>query len=306
MSASLTAPVASPKADPFRFGWRYVQRTLPNGQIRTDLVPLTLEDALHPQEEDRYTVSDPHTRDLRYLTDVFEARLADVPEAIVLSDCRIAWDETNLFAHGPDIAVIFGVPERRRWSTFNVVEEGTRPALIVEVTSPSTRVNDVEVKVREYARVGVPRYVIVDADEENGDRTISFVHYQLPAGSSEYVEVPESANGRIWLPEVRVWLDSGSGQVVCHDERGQPIIDYVELTRARTASDQRAELESLRADAAEQAIAVEVEARMSDNRARREAELRAVDAERRATEQAAQNQQLLEELRRLRGEAANE
>ena len=38
--------------------------------------------------------------------------------------------------------------------------EGVRPRLIIEVSSPDSRVNDVVTKVDHYYRAGVPYYVI--------------------------------------------------------------------------------------------------------------------------------------------------
>ena len=295
MSATLpVTPSTSEAAEyRFRFGWRYVPRTKSDGTSDLEMVPLTLEDALHPQEEDHYMISDPHTHDCNYLQYVFESRVSEISGAIILADCRVAWDEEGTYAHGPDVAVIFNVAHRKLWRTFNTVHEGTRPSLIVEVTSDSTRVNDVERKVVEYAEAGVPRYVIVDADESNETRTISFIHYQLPDGASEYEELPISANGRVWLPEVRLWLGEEEGQVACFDTRGRKIPNYVELDRTLTELDSRAEAAEQRAEAAEQAITTEVEARMADLRARK-------DAERAVVEKDKLIAQMQAELERLR------
>jgi hypothetical protein len=68
----------------------------------------------------------------------------------VLHDVRVAWDHPEIKAHGPDLAVFFGVPEQRHWSTFDVAEEGARPVLVVEVTSPETRSIDLVDKLDEY------------------------------------------------------------------------------------------------------------------------------------------------------------
>jgi hypothetical protein len=38
--------------NPFRYGWRFVRRTAEDGTESLDQVPLTLEDVLHPQEND--------------------------------------------------------------------------------------------------------------------------------------------------------------------------------------------------------------------------------------------------------------
>jgi Uma2 family endonuclease len=109
--------------------------------------------------------SEVHERRNLYLYDVFGARLADDPTAVVLHDVRVAWDVPGLKAHGPDLAVIFGIRERenKNWSTFNVAAEGVRPTLIVEVTSPETAALDRSAKLEEYNLARVPLYVIIDA-----------------------------------------------------------------------------------------------------------------------------------------------
>jgi Uma2 family endonuclease len=143
-----TAPAPLPEDDPFRYGWRYVRRPTPDDPNHLEQVPLTLEDVLHPEVGDFIVHSDRHETDRMYLTAVLRARLEPHGQAIVLSDVRVAWDVPDLRPHGPDVMVIPGLRERRDWSTFDVAEEGVRPALIIEITSPETRENDVVRKVR--------------------------------------------------------------------------------------------------------------------------------------------------------------
>jgi colicin import membrane protein len=96
----------------------------------------------------------------------------------VLHDVRIAWDIPDLKAHGPDLAVIFGVRESKNWSTFDVAVEGVRPTLIIEVTSPETRVIDLIVKLDEYDLAGVEFYVIVDVVQRRGEVTPRLLGYR--------------------------------------------------------------------------------------------------------------------------------
>jgi colicin import membrane protein len=311
MSATLPLPsAAAERLDPFRYGWRYVRQTGPDGKPDTVMVPLTLEDALHPREEDRYMVSYAHIRDLFYLRGAFETKLVGTPGAVVLADMRVAWDADGRYAHGPDVAVVFNVREQRDWSTFNVVAEGTRPALIVEITSESTRSNDLVKKVREYAGVGVPRYVIVDADEAGPSRNISLLHYQLPPGDTNYERIPASANGRVWLPEVRLWLAAEAGRIVCIDDRGRRVEDFALNVQAREQAEREAANAKRHAADVSEALTKEVEARMADTVARLEAERRLNEeaaarktAEHREAEKDERLKQLEAELQRLRGDA---
>ena len=81
---------------------------------------------------------------------------------IELHDVGVVWDNPNLKHHAPDIAVIFDVRQRQEWSTFKVAEEGTKPTLIIEVTSLSNRSIDLVDKLSEYEQAGVPMYIILD------------------------------------------------------------------------------------------------------------------------------------------------
>ena len=279
-------------ADPFRYGWRYLQREAEDGSLVFEQVPLTLEDVLHPQEGDQVTHSEAHERRSRYLCDVLEAQLAHDPAAVVLQDVRVAWDVPGLKAHGPDIAVILGVRERKNWSTFDVAEEGVRPALIIEVTSPETAVLDRSAKLDEYELAGVPLYVLVDTVPRRRQPALRLLGYQLVADS--YQALAPDERGRLWLAPVRLWLGVEGDEIVCYDEDGRPQGDYRALAAAvRAAESARAEAERARAEAER--------AQAEAERARGEAERRA-EAEAAARAEAEARLQALEaELRRLRG-----
>jgi len=52
--------------DPFRYGWRYVRRTQPDGTVVIEEIPLTHDDLLYPEEGD-FVVQEPwHTQDFTY------------------------------------------------------------------------------------------------------------------------------------------------------------------------------------------------------------------------------------------------
>ncbi len=246
----LNAPV-DPN-DRFAYGWRYVPETLSDGSETLVKVPLTLDDILHPQEEDFRVHNDPHVVDVIYLRVVFEDQVADVPGAVVLTDCRVAWDEAGEYGHGPDNAVIFNVRERKPWGTFNVIHEGTRPKLIVEVTSPSTRSTDLVNKVWDYAEQKVPHYVIADAREKDGVRRIRLIDNQLNE-DGEYEVRPLGPNGRVWLEEVNLWLGAEDGRLVCYDEHGKRKETYLGLSKALRESDEALHASEKRADEEKQA-----------------------------------------------------
>jgi len=227
-------------------------------------------------------LGDPHTEDCYYLRGALKVRYAPDRSVVVLSDCGIYWDIPRLRHHSPDLAVIFGVKRRKDWSTFHVKVEKVRPVLIIEVTSPDTRVNDVKTKVEEYARAKVPHYVIVDAQEKKGEkRRLSFKCYRLVGKA--YEAVPLDERGRAWLEPLGVWLgvrvdaETGGDRVALIDPAtNETLGDHVAEAQARAQAIQRAAAEAqARAEAEAQARAAEAQARVATEKAEAESRARA-------------------------------
>jgi len=266
----------SAKLNPFRYGWRDVRVEKPDGRIEFEQVALTLEDALHPEEGDYTVSSHAHALDCNYLQDVFGARLSSDPTAVVLADVEVFWDDPGIKQHRPDVAVIPGVRRQKNWPTFHVIKEGTRPVLIVEVVSLSTRVNDVETKVEQYARVKVAHYVIADVWESDGRRHVGLIDYRLGPGG-DYERQPLDPRGRVWLDEVGgLWLGVVDNPELDGDRLGlfdpatdEEIGDYTQLSHL-LAANALALAESEARERAKAAALAESEARIREL----EAELR--------------------------------
>lgn len=216
--------------DRFRWGWRIRPRLTPEGKIKHIRIPLTAYDILHPQEGDFRVHNDEHRLFCRYLDNVISAQVSHIPGAIVLHDTRVAWDVDGLDPHGPDIALIFNVREHKKWGTFDVGVEGTRPTLIVEVTSPETRQLDLVDKVEEYAQAGVQLYIIVDTHKSSRQPNYRLIGYQLtPDG---YINLQPNAQGRLWLEPAQIWIGLYDDQLQYYDTQGNRIGDYVEVAKA--------------------------------------------------------------------------
>jgi Uma2 family endonuclease len=286
-----------PRADdPFRYGWRFVRRPTPDDPNNLEQVPLTLEDVLHPEVGDFIVHSDRHETDRMYLTAVLRARLEGSGAAIVLSDVRIAWDAPDLRPHGPDVMVIPGIAERQDWSTFEVAVEGVRPALIIEITSPETRENDLERKVAHYARAGVAQYVIVDSVRRGGTRRLRLLDYRLEEGS--YRLHPPDAAGRVHLVIADLWLGVEGDHVVCSDDRGVPFGDYATVVQRAAEAEEQARREAQARVEAEEQARREAQARAeAEEQARREAQARA-EAEEQARREAQARAEAEEQARR--------
>ncbi len=268
--ASRTRPTAH-DADPFRYGWRYVRKIRPNGTEVFDQIPLTLEDVLHPEVGDFIVQTDPHDSDLVYLKTVFKARVNKNSTAVVLSDCRVDWNIPGVKPLGPDIAVFFGVRRHIAWATFNVAEEKAEPALVVEVTSPDTRQNDVGIKKTYYHRAGVPLYVIADVFKEKDNQCrIELIGYSRKP--TRYQRIKPDNRGFIWLAPVRLWLGStldpqgGFNRLACFDpDTGQEVGDYTAICQQLADAEQRVAIE-VRARAEAEKRILELEAQIKKSR----------------------------------------
>lgn len=237
--------------EPYRYGWRYVERTRPDGSINVEQVPLTLDDVLHPQMDDHHVHNSLHNHFCHHLKDTLLWQVCADPTAVVFHGVGIVWDVPGLRGHSPDVTVIFRVCQfPDLWETFRVAEEGTRPALIVEITSPSTRRLDHVDKVQHYAQAGVSYYGIVDIIKRKRGTTLRLMGYRLtPSG---YTLLELDADGQLWLEPMHLWLGTRGHQLVCYDATGMELVEYVEMdvqlrkaeARAQAEAESRAAVES--------------------------------------------------------------
>jgi len=285
--------LAPPKIqDPFAIGYRWVTTTLPDGKKESIEVPLTEEDFLYPQEDDRFMLTPQHILTTRYLHLAIESACRTRPDVKVFCDHRIDWQHDDLRPNGPDVIVFDHYPQpiRPRRATLPVLDEGARPLLIVEVTSPSTRNKDLEDKLTIFHDAGVPVYLIVDMPEEDSDADpVILAHRYEPEG---YVDMDAGDLG-YWVESVGMWFAIEDGELVAYDATRNRILEYAEV-------EQLAEAETQRADEAEQRELAERK-RADAERKRAEAEKqRAVTAEQRERAEKQRADELARELAELR------
>ncbi len=99
------------------------------------------------------------------MTDAIEA-LADFfrddPNVYVAGNLLLYYEEGNPSASvAPDVFVVKGIPKRER-RTYKLWEEGRPPDVVIEVTSRSTRLEDLGNKRALYAMLGVREYFLFD------------------------------------------------------------------------------------------------------------------------------------------------
>ncbi|MGL6076335.1 MAG: Uma2 family endonuclease [Fimbriiglobus sp.] len=280
--------------DPYRIGYRYV----PTGKLDAkghpvlEKVPLTEEDYVHPQEGDRFLLTDAHTINYLILRNAMDVLVKNLPNAKVFSEHRIDWEYEGIEPHGPDLVVMEDCPAD--WDpyrgTFMVGEAGATPLAVFEITSPATRHKDFETKYLEYQEVGIPYYIIIDvAGPEGGQRILGFRH---DGRSFRTMRLDERMG--YMIPNLRLWIRWDNDRVMISDEDGTDIPDNTEVhellrearaeleTKTQLLTDtqaslkaerQKAETERQKAEA--EKLRADAETKRADDLARELAELKA-------------------------------
>ena len=103
-----------------------------------------------------------HIREIMYLFQALNQHLRNVPDVYVGADLLLYYVEGKpKMCVVPDVFVVQGVLRRER-RTYKLWEEGRPPCLVIEVTSDSTRDEDLVRKKDLYERLGVEEYVLHD------------------------------------------------------------------------------------------------------------------------------------------------
>src|SRR5262245_11207201 len=256
------APTPTDEEQPFKYGWRFVKRVLPDGTTALDEVPLTLEDVLHPQEDDVIPERSLQEQERGYLAWVFRTRLRPENGGLVLSDCLVNWGVPGVRNTSPDVSAFadLRVPHNPEKGTFQLKPSGGRCLFAIELVSPDTRTNDVDRKPDIYDRAGVPLYVIVDQEREDGPRKILGYRHTPPG----WQLVALDQHGRLPLPELGLTMGLVEGRVMCFDaQTGKMIGDYVQITQALEAEEQARKAAEQARQAAEQQARAEAQARQA-------------------------------------------
>ncbi len=231
MSSELLAtPRPAQSVDPFHIGTRYVKCFDANGKRDDKLVPLTEEDFLHPQEEDRLMLNNAHNIAVRYLHEAILQACRARPSVRVFSDHRIDWQHPEIRPHGPDVVVFdrFTMDWDDLRGTLPVADLGIEVIAVFEVTSESTRYIDLDKKFVEYAAVGIPYYILVDVAEPNGNPNVR--GYRLDG--DRYKPMRRDVELGFMVPGLKMWFRWLDNTVVAANEDGQDIPDTLGLVES--------------------------------------------------------------------------
>ena len=120
---------------------------------------------LYPDTDGKpMAASDLHLEILIWLIQALRAYYAAMPDTYVSGDILTYYTERNpRDVVAPDVLVSFGIGQKRR-HTYKVWEEGKVPDFVMEFSSKTTYRNDLTDKKALYAALGIPNYLLYDAE----------------------------------------------------------------------------------------------------------------------------------------------
>src|SRR5215475_7189396 len=128
-----------------------------------DAISITQKPIHYPETDGKpMAETDVHIDVLIYLREALRDHFRDDPRVYVAGNMLFYYEEGNPAACvAPDVFVVQGVAKGER-RTYRLWEEGQPPAVVFEITSRSTRLEDLGTKRALYSMLGVQEYFLYD------------------------------------------------------------------------------------------------------------------------------------------------
>ncbi len=127
-------------------------------------IPLQRDDDIYYPESDGQPMAetDLHRDEMYDLIHALKRRYRDVPDVYVTGNLFFYYVKGNpRSVVAPDLFLVYGVAKRKR-RTYKLWEEGRVPSLVIELTSDSTKDEDLSKKKVCYESLGVEEYFLHD------------------------------------------------------------------------------------------------------------------------------------------------
>jgi Uma2 family endonuclease len=192
--------------------------------------------------------SDLHREEMTYLLGALKVYFRAVPDVYVAGNLLLYYAEGfPKKCVAPDVFVVKGVPKGNRGS-YKLWMEGEAPVFVVEVTSESTRGEDMRDKKDLYQRLGVEEYFLHDPLGDYLEPKLQ--GYRLVQG--RYQSIAPEKNGSLVSNTLGLILQpEESGLRLVDPATGEPLRTHLESEAALSAAEEeiarlRAELERFR------------------------------------------------------------
>jgi Uma2 family endonuclease len=194
--------------------------------------------------------TDVHIDALIYLREALKDYFREAPQVYVAGNLLLYYEEGNPAACvAPDVFVVQGVAKRER-RIYRLWEEGQPPAVVFEITSRGTRLEDLGTKRAVYAMLGVQEYFLYDPLGEYLQPPLQ--GYRLQDG--EYQRLSPGGEGELTSQVLGLELRLEAGRLCAvNPATGERLLTPAEAQAARRAAEARvsqaeAELARLRAE----------------------------------------------------------
>jgi Uma2 family endonuclease len=187
------------------------------------------QETFYPESDGRpMAESDLHREEMTYLIHALGDLLRDDSQAYVAGNLFIYYEKGRpRSVVAPDVFLVRGVAKRLR-KVYKLWEERVPPCLVIEVTSESTRDEDLELKRDLYERLGVEEYFLYDP-------TADYLKTRLQGlrlTEGRYQPVPLEPEGLLCSRTAGVTLALEGERVrLIVTETGRPLLRYEELAR---------------------------------------------------------------------------
>jgi Uma2 family endonuclease len=201
--------------------------------------------------------TDVHRKLMMDLIESLEARYAADPDVYVSGNLLLFYEEGNKRRHvSPDVFVVQGVVKKER-DYYLLWNEGKGPDIVIELTSKSTRSEDVKKKMALYRDVlQVPEYFLFDPFQDY--LTPSMQGYRLVDGNYEFIG---SVAGKLPSEILGLHLERVGSQLRLYDPTTGLRLPTTEESRdAERGARLEAEAARLEAEAENDRLRQEIEA----------------------------------------------
>ena len=199
------------------------------------------QSAVHYPERDGKPMgeTDVHRQEIMDAIAALMEFFRDRPDVYVAGNLLLYYEEGNPSACiSPDVFVVFGVANKLR-RTYKMWEEQQAPAAVLEVTSRSTRLEDLGTKRVLYESLGVREYFLFDPLGEYLRPPIQ--GYHLVDG--EYVRQEPDSSGALTSKALGLRLIREDSRLrLLDDTTGRPLLRPSEVFEAHRAAEERAAL----------------------------------------------------------------